>query len=733
VAVAAISQTALQNNAANTLQKIGELAPQVSIGKSTTGTGATITIRGISSSGVDAGLDQSVSMSIDGVSLSRGRIVQSAMFDMQQVEIMKGPQALFFGKNSPAGVISITSADPTDRFEGFVKGGYEFKAKERYGEAVISGPLSTKLRARLAFRYDEMDGWIKNNAPAEANPFQPFAPLPGAANGQDLSPRSRDISGRLTLIWEPTDDFDAKFKLTMNNEKENGNSGFADNFCTNGLVHPNELGVPSLNADCAINMVRTVSNYPAILAVNYPYGNGGVPYLRSALALSSLTLNKKFENITVTSTTGYYDQSHKGSFTGDYMEFAQIYDPEAERYRLINEELRVNTDFAGPLNAMAGGYIEHSHRRWFNAPSILNIYNTVAGNYTTTTTRSLSNNDSYSLFGQLRWKIIPSLELAGGARYSHDKKESVLVNEVGNPAAPAVGIFLRPDNLPLNAKTTGNNVSPEVTLTWKPQSDQTLYVAYKSGYKAGGISNGAILTTAATPTSVVFGPEHAKGFEVGYKADLFANTLRLDVVAYRYNYNGLQVTSLPPPTYSPSIKNAAKARTTGVEGSVTWMATDRLTLDGNFGYNRARYLSFPNAQCWTGQAVADGCIGGVQDLTGRPLQRAPDVTFKLGANYKADLPGGWLADLSASAAYSASYLTSSEYSPGGPQPSYWLINASVRLSPESDKYSISLIGRNLTNTYYRLSTFTQGIGSPYQYTGYFNRPREVVVEAQYNF
>src|SRR5262245_41739839 len=102
VAVAAISKSELTNNAASSLEKIAELAPQVSIGRVTSGAGAVLTIRGISSAAVDSGLDQSVSMSIDGVSLSRGRIVQAAQFDLQQVEVMQGPQALFFGKNSPA-------------------------------------------------------------------------------------------------------------------------------------------------------------------------------------------------------------------------------------------------------------------------------------------------------------------------------------------------------------------------------------------------------------------------------------------------------------------------------------------------------------------------------------------------------------------------------------------------------------------------------------------------------
>src|SRR5690606_22996090 len=120
----------------------GELAPQVSMGNGGSGTGAVITIRGVSSASNDAGLDQSVAVEIDGVPMSRGRIITAAVFDLASVQVLQGPQALFFGKNSPAGVISLRSADPTSEFEGYATAGYEFKSDEKFLEAAISGPLT---------------------------------------------------------------------------------------------------------------------------------------------------------------------------------------------------------------------------------------------------------------------------------------------------------------------------------------------------------------------------------------------------------------------------------------------------------------------------------------------------------------------------------------------------------------------------------------------------------------
>src|SRR5437867_2367541 len=132
VAVAVVSGQQLKNNLASDLTKVGELAPQVSMATAGSGTGAVITVRGVSSASNDAGLDQSVALEVDGVPLSRGRIISAAVFDLGSVQVLQGPQALFFGKNSPGGVISLRSADPTGKFEGYATAGYEFKSDERF-------------------------------------------------------------------------------------------------------------------------------------------------------------------------------------------------------------------------------------------------------------------------------------------------------------------------------------------------------------------------------------------------------------------------------------------------------------------------------------------------------------------------------------------------------------------------------------------------------------------------
>lgn len=730
VSVTAVSTQQLQNNLASDLTKIAELAPQVVIGRQTIGTGAVIGIRGISSTSADPGLDQSVAVAIDGVVLGRGRVISTAMFDLEQVEVLEGPQALFFGKNSPAGVVSTRSAGPTPYFDGYVRGGYEFEARERYMEAAFSGPITDTLGARLALRASHMDGWIRNVAEPVESPLHPGVIVPGAED-DERQPGGTEYAGRLTLRWEPTNDFDAELKILATRQELNAYNAFAESFCTNGVTTPTLFGtIPLPNSDCEKDRRKAEGRLPAEFSANYPYGNNGVPNFISNNLLTSLTMNRQFGDITLTSVTGYYTQDFHGTNNADYTDFATFWSAQAEDYSLLTQEVRLNTDFAGPLNFSADAYYEESDREFGNFPSILfGGLNVQANNWTSFETLAEAETRTWSVFGQARWQFAPTWELAAGARYTDDRKEQ----DAWNRSTGVTTIPLRPAGSVLTSRFSDTNVSPEVTLSWNPMPRQLLYVGYRSGYKAGAISNGAILGPAATPESLTIGSEVADGFEVGYKADLLDNTLRLNAVAYSYDFEDLQLGTYSPTTNSFTIQNAAAARTEGVQLSVNWLVTDQLRLSGNLGYNRARYTQFADAPCYTGQTAAAGCVSGRQDLTGAQLTRAPDLTATFGADYETPLGGGWTGDFSFSASYTDSYQSAADNNPGGMQESFWRINAAVHLTPPEERLRFSIIGRNLTDSYYLMSTSGRPVGGPNEYIGIFNRPREVVLQAEYNF
>ena len=153
VVVSVVGSDQIQRTNATDLVKIAELTPTVIVGAYKSNGGGSIAIRGISSPANQAGFEQAVSVAVDGVQTSDGRVAQLGFFDVDQVEILKGPQALFFGKNSPAGVISVRTKDPTRDFELSGRVGYEFVGDEIVSDFAVSGPLSDSFGARVAVRY----------------------------------------------------------------------------------------------------------------------------------------------------------------------------------------------------------------------------------------------------------------------------------------------------------------------------------------------------------------------------------------------------------------------------------------------------------------------------------------------------------------------------------------------------------------------------------------------------
>jgi outer membrane receptor protein involved in Fe transport len=152
VAVTAISGKQLDKYSMRTIEEIAAGTPQLSVTRGSSGSGATISLRGIGSPYTSIGIEQSVAVNVDGVYYGQGRIINEGFFDMSQVEILKGPQALFFGKNATAGVLSFTSANPTNHFEALGRVGYEFTAKQSTIEAMVSGPVSDTFGLRIAVR-----------------------------------------------------------------------------------------------------------------------------------------------------------------------------------------------------------------------------------------------------------------------------------------------------------------------------------------------------------------------------------------------------------------------------------------------------------------------------------------------------------------------------------------------------------------------------------------------------
>ena len=218
VVMTAVSGDTLTTRGVTNLDGIARMVPQLLIGNQGGSVqGGNISIRGIAGPDSNPFGDQAVSFNIDGVQIAKGFVRRMADIDIGQVEVLKGPQALFFGKNSPAGIVSVRTADPTDVVEAKVAVGYETEASEIRTDAFISGPFSDTLGGRLAVYYSQMDGYL-----AESTPKTRFGAPNPFANEHEDNPDSKDYAVRGTLKWQPSDAFDAKLKLNYAKTENNG-------------------------------------------------------------------------------------------------------------------------------------------------------------------------------------------------------------------------------------------------------------------------------------------------------------------------------------------------------------------------------------------------------------------------------------------------------------------------------------------------------------------------------
>jgi outer membrane receptor protein involved in Fe transport len=196
VAVTAISAQTLVQRDITSIEKIAAATPSLTVGHASNGSAAQVALRGIGSSSTSIGIEQSVATVVDGVYYGQGRVLEEGFFDLAGVEVLKGPQVLFFGKNATAGVISIKTADPTPTWQFRTKASYEFKAQQAQLEGVASGPLTDDLGLRVAVRGTKAWGGYYDNVsqplpsairfrPRRARPTHPIPPAatsPATAN-----------------------------------------------------------------------------------------------------------------------------------------------------------------------------------------------------------------------------------------------------------------------------------------------------------------------------------------------------------------------------------------------------------------------------------------------------------------------------------------------------------------------------------------------------------------------
>ena len=751
VAVTALSQNDISRYASSDLTRVGQIAPQVEIYTGGEGSGGAFSIRGINTNTDDPGFEQSVGIVLDGAPISRGYILALGLYDIKQVEILKGPQALFFGKNSPAGVINVTTAGPGDHLAGYVKGGYEFRAKERYIEGAIGGPLSDTLGIRIAARASDMDGWVKNHARPLVDPSSPVTVGPGnevilpGASDRD-TPATRNLGIRGTLVWSPNADVTSTLKLQYGDLKSNVAANF-ERVCAKGQEHPFNIATGQFDtqSDCKLNRRRAVSDIPALYNRGTPDGwDSGKPFNRVKTFLGTWANSISFGSLNLDLTTAYYSIKRVGRDNDSGTIFSEFSGGTNEDTKNFSQEVRLASDFEGPLNFTIGGFYEHNKRSQYGQLRLFAVPpDPRNGSYQTSEKQAFTKGETFSLFGQARFNLTPDLELAGGVRWTKEKKRARQANTFVNCYYTAVcgagDAFLGEGDFLLTS-FSDDNFSPEATLTWKIDNTQTLYAAFKTGYKSGALSNPIILTPQPAgltrdqyEDSFATKPEKARGGEIGYKANLFNGRLRAEIVAYYYKFADLQLSSFNSETVSYSLLNAASAKQKGIEAQFNFKATDGLQLRLAAGYNSLKFGKFDSAPCYAFETEAQGCVGGVQDFSGRQLYRAPKFSSTMGASYDFDINADMRLGLDLDAKYSSSYYAQENFNPSSHQKSFWLLNAGVKVYSSDDRWELAFIGRNLTNENYLTYVADAPAGGPGEIVAASVRGRELAAQFTFKF
>lgn len=757
VAVTAMTAADVERYATTDLIKLAGVRPDVEIYTGGSKTGAAFVIRGVGTTADTAGVESSVSVAMDNIQTVRPRIALEGLFDIAQVEIMKGPQALFFGKNASAGVVSIKTANPTDELGGYVRGGYEFEARERYAEAALNIPLTETLAVRFAGRYSKMRGWVKNVAVDTPDPQDPSVILPAPANRYN---NMESKGGRISVRWTPSSHYNATFKAQFSGTQGTSNASTELLCATSPAI---SLGFHIEPSDCKMNGVSNMTDLPPQY-VRVPAGFGfdnrydnGIDQQETDSMLLSFEQNIDLDNFSIRSTTGYAKSSFAYRASANIGTIAPFAGGTNEKFRGFAQELRLVSNFDGIFNFTLGAFYEDTK---LNSGATLFLANLgpdpSTGSYLSGINEASYKQKTWSAFGQARIDISPQFELAGGVRYTKVKKRAIQ----GQPnyvhdlfQVPGFEVLL-PEGVVLDNRLTEDNWSPEATFSWKPTDDHTLYLAVKTGYKTGGIAQPSLVTPADIG-NVIFNPEKARGGEIGYKGYLMDRRIQLQATAFYYKFKGLQLTSFDPVASSYRINNAADVKQKGIEADISFKVSDAFSLRASAAYLSVKYGKFEFGDCWANGTVADGCYdadpffdsdgngnpaddGDFQDLTGRQLHRAPKFVASAGFTYDTALndAGNMRLGLTGDVRFRSGTYTGESYNPAGYEGKNALVHASARLYDEDKGWELALIGRNLTNK--RLIGFTSDrpgaiTRGRYEVFAYSVRPREIALQAGIKF
>lgn len=650
-----------------------------------------LNIRGIGS-GLNAGFEQSVATFVDGVYRGRSRSSRSALFDVDRVEVLKGPQTTFFGNNAIAGALSIATrrAQPGGDLEYNGSLLYAPTDGEYALEAGISAPLTPTLGIRVAGKAFGMNGYVENEYLDEDGPHQ------------------RDVVGRVSLAWEPSETLRSDLRFDYGRFRDR------NSFPNEVVGCPPPDGYPGTRGLCARYIAAAGAGADDDLN---DQSQGADSFFNLTYKEAALTNQLQLGTHVLTSITSYYDHRSETLTQLAPLPLAGVgglslfptHSP--EQYHSFSQELRIQSPDAQTLTYLAGIYYQTSKLDATQATGYyFSPFGAGAPGFTTADTpiatrySNIQEDRTVSAFAAATLHATSSLRFNGGLRYSIVHKEAHRQLDLGIGGALPADDFTP---LPLAAQAlllptiggrrgdftdtdrTDRKLMPSVSVQYDLDPRVMAYASYTKGFKAGGF--------ALSPGADTFGPESVDAYEVGLKGRLFDRVLSFSIAGFLSNYDNLQESTnvvLPSGSIQTIVGNVAKARSKGIELSLTARASGNLSFNADVGYLDARYLQYPGAPCTVLQTIATSRC--TQDLSGARRTYAPEWSGSVGASLILPM-GDWQLRADPLLSFSSRYFQQATADRLLEQPSFAKIDLRVGVGPKDGRWEAAVIGKNLTD------------------------------------
>ncbi|MDP9082540.1 MAG: TonB-dependent receptor [Pseudomonadota bacterium] len=670
---------ALQGQNLSNTTELRRLVPDLGYVPQSTVANNVFMIRGIGTQANGNGLEQSVGVNYDGVALGRSLGSVSELVDIQQVEVLKGPQGMLFGKNASAGVINIQTQVPK-------LGVTEQIGRLSYGSLndvqatdTVNVPISDNSALRLSawkFRHDGFG--------TEVNTGQKF----GDENTE---------GARLRLRWLPSDGVDLNLTSEFTSHDQNPAVITIRQFEPANFTRANS-GALIQAWELAHGTAPRVGNN-TMRGVVSPYGY----YDRGSTAAFTGQADFSVGGGTLTSVVSYRTITNSNPFDPyptDNPYNTSTYNFDYDHYNPFSAEVRYASPAARRIRYVAGLYFYKMslHEQFLLAQGGSPVPAPVNINWNMNV-----DNETHAAFGEATFDLTDALHFTAGVRQSRDIVSGNMSRDFIGAPPPTVLGFNTPGGtfgiFQTAADTTYNNTSWRFGLQYQVDPSTMLYATASRGYKGPGLAYGfsSTRTGLAQANNGIVKPEIANAVEVGVKSQWFERRLTVNLAAFDEKFDNFQVSlRVPGPVLVFVTQNAKQLRSDGASLDVNWQAPSGLQLTENFAYTHARFTDYLNASCYPNEP-APRCTAATQNLNGWPLANAPRASNNVTARFERPLVSNlsWFGQVNDN--YRSSVVFNTIADPHDQQGAVNLINLAAGLNAASGRWGVSLYGNNVAN------------------------------------